>query len=50
MLARIKLSELRFDDVKFIGKGSYGTVSLATHVPSGIKVAVKKIDKASLTN
>ena len=46
----MKLNELRFEDTKFIGKGSYGTVSLATHEPSGIKVAVKKIEKVNLTN
>jgi serine/threonine protein kinase len=36
--------------VKSIGKGSYGIVNLATHVPSGIRVAVKKIEKKSLTS
>lgn len=28
-----------------MGKGSYGQVHLARHKPSGIKVAVKKLDK-----
>ena len=50
LLANMQLKELNFDDKKSIGNGSYGTVTLATHIPSGIRVAVKKIDKTSLTN
>lgn len=48
MLASIQLSDLQFEETKSIGKGSYGTVQLATHIKSGIRVAVKKIDKKSL--
>jgi len=47
ILARIKLEDLQFEP-KSIGKGSYGTVQIATHKPSGIQVAVKKIEKSSL--
>ena len=43
----MKLSELAFEE-KIIGKGSYGSVQLATHIPTGTKVAVKKLDKASI--
>ena len=50
MLASIQLSDLTFEDAKQIGKGSYGTVQLAIHRKSGIRVAVKKIDKRSLTS
>jgi serine/threonine protein kinase len=50
LLAAMTLEELSFDDTKAIGKGSYGIVNLATHLPSGIRVAVKKIDKKSLTS
>ena len=38
------LDELEFES-KHLGKGSYGSVVLAVHKPSGIKVAVKKLDK-----
>ena len=38
------LAELEFQD-KQLGKGSYGQVQLALHKPTGIKVAVKKLDK-----
>ena len=44
MLANIRLHDLEFE-AKQIGKGSYGTVQLALHKPSGIMVAVKKITK-----
>ena len=44
MLANMKLEELKFESVS-LGKGSYGQVQLAIHKPSGIKVAVKKLDK-----
>jgi len=37
------LDELEFQ--KQLGKGSYGQVQLALHRPSGIQVAVKKLDK-----
>ena len=47
LLANMKLSELAFEE-KIIGKGSYGSVQLATHIPTGTKVAVKKLDKASI--
>ena len=40
ILAKVRLSDLAIDQ-KQIGKGSYGTVSLAVHKPSGIRVAVK---------
>jgi serine/threonine protein kinase len=46
----MQLSDLTVEDAKQIGKGSYGTVQLATHRKSGIRVAVKKIDKKSLTS
>ena len=46
----MQLSDLKFESKKIVGKGSYGTVSVATHKPSGIKVAVKMIDKLSLTS
>ena len=44
MLANMKLDELQFESVS-LGKGSYGQVQLALHKPSGVKVAVKKLDK-----
>ena len=47
LLANMKLSELVFED-KIIGKGSYGSVQLATHVPTKMKVAVKKLDKSTI--
>jgi len=50
LLANMTLSDLKFTSSKSIGKGSYGTVQVATHVPSGIKVAVKMIEKSTLTN
>ena len=43
----MKLSELAFEE-KIIGKGSYGSVQLATHVPTSMKVAVKKLDKGTI--
>ena len=43
----MKLEELVFED-KIIGKGSYGSVQLATHTPTKTKVAVKKLDKATI--
>lgn len=50
LLADMTLKDLKFDSAKSIGKGSYGIVQLATHIPSGIRVAVKKIDKSTLTS
>ena len=41
------LADLVFDE-KSIGRGSYGVVQLATHKPTQLTVAVKKIDKQSL--
>ena len=43
----MKLDELEFED-KIIGKGSYGSVQLAVHKPTGMKVAVKKLDKSTI--
>jgi serine/threonine protein kinase len=43
------LSELEIEPEQ-IGKGAYGTVSKAMHKASGIRVAIKKIDKHSLTS
>ena len=44
MLANMTLDELEFEE-RTLGKGSYGQVQLAVHKPSGVKVAVKKLDK-----
>ena len=33
-----------------LGKGSYGAVQLAKHKSTGSMIAVKKIEKASLTS
>ena len=45
------------DDLEFIqskegnlGKGSYGEVQLAIHKGTGIQIAIKKIEKASLSS
>ena len=45
------------DDLEFIqskegnlGKGSYGEVQLAMHKGTGIQIAIKKIEKASLSS
>ena len=38
------LDELEFEG-RQLGKGSYGQVQLALHKPTGVKVAVKKLDK-----
>lgn len=50
-------SKLTMQDIEFVkngnsrlGKGSYGEVELAIHKKSGIKLAVKKIDKQSIAN
>jgi len=45
----MQLDELEFDS-KSIGKGSYGSVQLALHKPTGIRVAVKKIDRNTLAS
>jgi mitogen-activated protein kinase 1/3 len=29
---------------KLLGKGSYGAVALATHIPTGKKVAIKRME------
>jgi len=44
MLANMTLNELEFEN-RQLGKGSYGSVQLAIHKPSGVKVAVKRLDK-----
>ena len=35
---------------KSLGKGKFGKVRLATHIPTGEKVAIKKIDKTRLND
>lgn len=48
-LSRTILSDLEF--VKgSLGKGAYGEVEMAVHKNIGIKLAIKKVDKRSLTN
>lgn len=49
-MGNIKLSDLEFIWNVSLGKGSYGEVELARHKKTGIKLAVKKIDKQSLAN
>ena len=51
------MSSITKKDIEFVqskeanlGKGSYGEVQLAKHIATGMLVAVKKIDKRSLTN
>ena len=51
------LQNLTKDDLEFIqskegnlGKGSYGEVQLAMHKGTGIQIAIKKIEKASLSS
>ena len=48
----IQLSDLEFMKAgsSLLGKGSYGEVELAKHKRTGMKLAVKKIDKQSLAN
>lgn len=48
ILSKIELKDLDFYQV--LGKGSFGEVRLATHISSGHKVAVKKIDKTKWKN
>jgi serine/threonine protein kinase len=50
-------SSLTKKDLEFIqskeanlGKGSYGEVQLAKHIATGVPIAVKKIEKRSLTS
>ena len=33
-----------------LGKGSYGAVQLAKHIKTGSLIAIKKIEKSSLTS
>ena len=42
------LDELEFED-RTLGKGTYGQVKLAVHRPSGIKVAVKTMNRRMIT-
>ena len=51
------LSNITKNDLEFLqtreanlGKGSYGEVQLAQHKSTGIQIAVKKIEKASLSS
>ena len=52
ILESISKNDLEFINTKEsnLGKGSYGEVTLATHKSTGIKIAVKKIDKGSLNS
>ena len=52
MLSSINKSDLEFIQTKeaALGKGSYGEVQLAKHRSTGIQIAVKKIEKASLSS
>lgn len=52
-----EVGDITLDDLEFmksgsaiLGKGSYGEVELARHKKTGMKLAVKKIDKGSLAN
>ena len=47
-LAKIRLSDLDIDKSRSIGKGAYGDVHLAIHLPTGKNLAVKKLLKESL--
>jgi serine/threonine protein kinase len=46
------MRDLEFENGKDanLGKGSYGEVTKAMHKSMGIPIAVKKIEKKSLTN
>lgn len=46
------MKDIEFDTSKSsnLGKGSYGEVQMATHIPSGIPLAIKKIEKKSITS
>lgn len=52
MLCNITKSDLEFIQTReaALGKGSYGEVQLSKHKPTGIQIAVKKIEKASLSS
>lgn len=52
MLQSIIIDDLEFLQTKEanLGKGSYGEVQLAIHKESGIQIAVKKIEKHSLSS
>lgn len=52
MFAAITKKDLDFMQSReaALGKGSYGEVQLAKHRSTGVLVAVKKIEKASLTS
>ena len=47
-LANMTLDDLEFED-RTLGKGTYGQVKLAVHKPSGIKVAVKTMNRRMIT-
>ena len=42
----MKLTDLRIDYNDKVGEGAYGNVYLAKHLPTGIKLAVKKLQKS----
>ena len=52
MLAAVTIKDLAFDQSKnsSLGKGSYGEVAMATHKKLGIPLAIKKIEKKSITS
>ena len=52
LLCNIQKKDLSFVTTKeaALGKGSYGEVQLAIHESTGIQIAVKKIEKASLSS
>ena len=47
LLANMKLSDLQIDETEKVGEGAYGVVYLATHRPTGTKLAVKKLAKSN---
>ena len=51
-MAIMNLSDIEFikSGNNILGKGSYGEVELAKHKRNGKKLAIKKIDKQSLSN
>lgn len=52
MLQVIKKEDFEFEKTRKgnLGKGSFGEVLLATHRASGLKLAIKKVEKHSLKN